>query len=227
MFLDAGATFGIHSSDFFTDYKYYLRGPSSTFNVPETVRFGVSSYQLTNVGFGLTAAYYRAVVRETYDFKPTAFDSALGLPPQGLSQSFTMSVIPAMITADYCPIDRQFATYVGAGAGVGIVSIQWDETTAASQATGARRSGERYSDTHIVPAFMVRTGVSLGLDRKISSSTTAAIHVELSYSYIPVRARLFERVASQIPVNDPGLRESYAVQAGGLGMHVGLTFFLR
>lgn len=227
LFLDAGATFGIHSTDFFRDYKYYLRGPSSTFNVPETVRFGMSSYQLPNIGFGVTSGYHRAVVRETYDFMPGIADSALGLPRQGLTQSFTMTVIPAIITADLYPIDRQFATYVGAGAGVAAVMIQWDETTSSSQLAGARRSGERYSATHVVPAVLLRAGISLGLDRQLSMSTAAAIHVEVSYTYVPVTAPIFERFGDQIPAAASDLRGDYRLQAGGLGLHVGMSFFLR
>lgn len=225
--VDVGATFGLHASEFFRDYKFYLRGPSSTFNAPETMRLSVSSYQLEHVSFGISASYYRAVVRETYDFRPGVFDTVLGLPPQTLSQALTMSVIPTILTIDYYPIDRQFTTYVGVGAGVAFSTLAWNEGTSASQSPGARRSGERYNATHVSPALMLRTGVSLGLDKLLARSTSASVHIEASYAWIPIAAPLFKTVANNLPTADQSLREDYVIQAGGLGIHLGLSFFLR
>ena len=225
-FADVGTLMGIHSTEFFRDYKRYLTGPSSTFSAPEIVRFGIGSYQFANIATGVTGGYYRAVVRETYQFRPELSDLSAGIPSQTLTQELIMTAFPAVITADYLPFGRQFATYVGAGLGLNIVGLSWREVISASQAPGARSSGERYNDTHIVPTALVRAGVSLGLDKVLSSTTSAAIHVEVSYVYSNLSAALFERLASRFP-SAGGMTDAYTVSAGGLGIHAGLSFFLR
>ena len=217
---------GIHSTDFFDDYKRFLTGPSSTFNAPEVIRFGVGSYQIPNVAMGVTGGYYRAVVRETYPFRPELADVSVTLPSQTLSQELVMTAYPAMATADYLPMGRQFATYVGAGLGLNVVSITWRETISASQAPGARASGERYNATHVAFAAMARAGVSLGLDHMLSSTTSAAVHIEVSYMYSHVSATLFDRLSSRFG-GDARMTAPYGISAGGLGIHAGVSFFLR
>ena len=217
---------GLHSADFFRDYRRYLMGPSSTFNAPEVMRVGIGSYQLDDVAFGLTTSYYRAVVRETYLAQPSRLDSTIRMPTQMLSQEIVGTAIPVFAMLDYVPLQRQFATYVGAGLGLCVASLQWTETASASQAVGARTSGERYRATHIVPAAMVRAGVSLGLDQRLSVSTSAAVHIEVCYTYIPVHAPMFERIADQFP-NATSMQQPYAIQMGGIGLHAGVSFFLR
>lgn len=224
--LDVGSVMGIHSADFFRDYKRVLGGPSSTFNAPEVLRVGVGSYQVPDVAFGLATSYYRAVVRETYLTQPALLDTTVRTPTQTLSQDIALTAVPVFATVDYVPMQRQFTTYVGVGLGLCVTSIRWDETTSVSQAVGARLSGERYRASHIVPAAMVRAGVSLGLDQRLSTTTSAAVHIEVTYSYIPVRAPLFERVASQVP-QLLSLRDPYTIQVGGIGLHAGVSLFLR
>lgn len=225
-FVDVGSLMGIHSSDYFDDYKRYLTGTSSTFNAPEIVRLGISSYQLQDIATGVTGGYYKAVVRETYQFRPELSDITADIPAQTLTQELVMTAFPAMVTADYLPFGRQFGTYIGAGFGLNIVGVTWREAISPSQAPGARSSGERYNDTHIVPTGLVRAGVSLGLDKVLSSTTSAAIHVEVSYMYSTFSAALFERLAPRFQ-GAGRMAESYTVSAGGLGVHAGISFFLR
>jgi hypothetical protein len=225
-FVDVGSLMGIHSTEFFTDYKRYLTGPSTTFNAPEIVRFGIGSYQIQNIAMGLTGGYYRAVLRETYQFRPELSDVTAGIPAQTLTQELVMTAFPAMVTADYLPLGRQFTTYVGAGIGLNIVSVSWREALSESQAPGARASGERYDGTHLVPTAMLRSGVSLGLDKVLSATISAALHVEVSYVFSNLSAPLFERLASRFPGAD-GMTAAYTVAVGGLGIHAGLSFFLR
>lgn len=225
-YVDVGSLMGIHSADFFRDYRRYLTGPSTTFNAPEIVRFGVGSYQIQDIATGVTSGYYRSVIRETYQFRPELSDGTAGIPAQTLTQELVMTAFPTMVTADYLPLGRQFATYVGAGIGLNIVSVSWREAISESQAPGARASGERYDDTHLVPTAMLRTGVSLGLDKVLSATTSAALHVEVSYVFSTLSAPLFERLASRFPSAD-GMTDAYTISVGGLGIHAGLSFFLR
>ncbi|MBU3741058.1 MAG: hypothetical protein FGM24_02115 [Candidatus Kapabacteria bacterium] len=226
MAVDIGSVMGMHAPEFFRDYKLYLQGPSSTFNAPEIVRVGIASYQFTGVAVGLTSGYYRGVVRETYLYRSERIDTSLRLPTQTLYQEITATAIPSMLTVDYVPNGRQFTTYAGAGIGMTVLRLSWNEELTASQASGARRSGERYNKTHLVPTFMARTGVSLGLDKHLTQNASAAIHIEVSYTYGVASAPLFSRIAKDIPTATP-LAAPYRVDVGGIGIHAGISIFLR
>ena len=156
-------TFGRHASEFFNDYTRYLGGLATTFDAPLGIGFGVSSFQIPDVGVGIKVSYSRSVVRESYLFT-SALDSTR--PDQSTSQNMTVSVVPVVLTLDYMPLNRQFTTYVGVTAGLAFTSIKWTETLAKTTLPGARASGERYDDSHVSPAVGARAGVSLGWDRR-------------------------------------------------------------
>lgn len=218
--------FGVHGKDFFDDYRALLGARSATFDVPVAVRLGVGSYQFDNATLGLVAGYYRAVLRETYDYRPFGADTATRAP-QSTTQSFTLSVIPAMLTADYIPFDKQFTGYVGAGAGIAVAAIHWEESLATLQSSFARVGGVRYDESHVVPAAMLRAGISLGLDHRPAARSRAALHFEVNYTWIPLHAKLFERTAATIGEGLPAQNRTYALQAGGIGVHAGVSIFVR
>ena len=224
--IDVGSLMGMHAPEFFRDYKRYLQGPASTFNAPEVLRIGIGSYQFTDIAVGLTSGYYRGVVRETYLYRSERIDSAMRLPTQTLYQEITATSIPTMLTVDYVPNGRQFTTYAGAGVGMSVLRLTWNEGLSASQVMGARRSGERYNEVHLVPTFMVRTGVSLGLDKHLSQHAAAAIHIEVSYTHSITSAPLFSSIANDIPATST-LVDPYRVDAGGFGLHAGVSIFLQ
>lgn len=216
--------FGIASSEFFQDYKSQLLGPASTFDAAEGVRGGVSSFQFPNVGIGLDVGYYRVAIRETYVFR-SIMDSTR--PDQTVGQDFVMNVVPVFATIDYYPVKRQFTAYVGAGVGLSFINIRWSESLSATQLPGARKSGLRYDDSHVVPSGQVRTGVSLGWDASPTAIVRPSLFFEITYTIIPFTAPLFSDVAPTL-VNPPDrLRSSYAIQAGGVGVHAGISLLLR
>lgn len=221
---DVFGTFGRHASQFFRDYSRYLGGVASTFDAPVGLGFGVSSFQIPDIGIGLKVSYSRSVVRESYLFT-SALDSTR--PNQTTSQNMTVSVIPVMLTLDYIPLDRQFTTYVGVAAGMAFTSIKWNEGLATVLLPGARASGERYDDSHVSPAIGARAGVSLGWDGRPDALVRPALFIEASYTFIPVSAPLFEEVAKTLPGSPARLREPYTIQAGGFGLHLGISLLVH
>ncbi len=217
---------GLHSTDFFKDYQSLLGGGASTFDVPIGLTFGISSFQLGDLAIGVTGSYYRATVRETYTYDPRFRDSAVG-PEQTLTQAIVMNVIPIFLTADYFPIQRQFTGYVGAGVGMGAVGMTWEESVANTPQGGSRPSGVRYDETHYTPAFLVRAGVSLGWDKRSTTRIGAALYFEVSYSVLPFSADMFQQFSQYVPALSQAAARSYRFQAGGIGIHGGVSIFLR
>lgn len=221
---DLFGTFGRNASEFFKDYRRYLGGQASTFDAPLGLSAGVSSFQIPDIGIGLMVSYSRSVIRETYLFT-SALDSTR--PIQSTSQNMTVSVVPVVLTLDYLPLERQFTTYVGVMAGLAFTSIKWNESLAKTTLPGARPSGERYDQSHVSPAVGARAGVSLGWDRRYDARVRPALFIEASYMFIPVSAPLFEETAKTLPGSPTRLRESYAIQAGGFGLHLGISLLVH
>ena len=223
----ASWTLGIDADAFFKDYQVVLGGKASGFDAPTGFGISLSSYQLGKASIGVSAGYYRAIVRENYDYKPLLADTSFG-PPQNITQNIALTCIPALLTIDYYPFDRQFTGYVGAGIGLGAATIEWTEQIATSQIIGARTGGERYNDTHLAPACMVRSGISLGLDNEVLSNVRAAIILEGSYLYMPLSAPLFAKTADSFVASTPSrLQQDYKIQAGGWQLRIGFVIFIR
>lgn len=216
--------FGIASSDFFQDYKSQLLGPASTFEAAEGIRGGVSSFQFPDVGIGLDVGYYRVALRETYTFR-SLLDSTR--PDQTVGQEFVMNVVPVFATVDYFPVKRQFTAYVGAGVGLSFINIRWNEALSATQLPGARKSGLRYDESHVVPSGQIRSGVSLGWDASPAAVVRPSLFFEITYTIIPFTAPLFSDVAPTLDNPPDRLRGAYAIQAGGVGVHAGISLLLR
>lgn len=220
-------TFGIDADALFRDYQLVFGGRASGFDVPVGFGGSLSTYQLNDVSFGVTAGYYRAVMRENYDYRPLLRDTSFG-PTQNVTQNMALTCIPAMISVDYFPVFRQFTGYVGAAVGFGHVSFQWNEELSSSTLPGARRGGERYNASHFVPALQIRTGVSLGLDGEVGNNVRAAITLEGGYLYMPLSAALMRDAASSFIASVPDrLQSDYRVQTGGMQLRIGFLLFVR
>ncbi|HLP29129.1 MAG TPA: hypothetical protein VK147_10865 [Candidatus Didemnitutus sp.] len=225
--LSAMWTFGIDADEFFKDYQLVLGGKSSGFNAPMGFSASLSTYQLGNASIGVMAGYYKAVVRENYNYDPLIIDTSFA-PPQNITQDISLTCLPAMLTIDYYPYNRQFTGFVGAGVGLGAATFRWTETITSSQSIGARLGGERYNETHLVPAVMLRAGVSLGLDDELGANIRAAITMEGGYLYMPLTAPLFAKTADSFVAQTPErLQGMYKIQSGGLQLRIGFVLFIR
>ena len=222
---DVNWTMGISAEEFFADYRSLVGGAASGFDIPVGVSGGLSSFQFGDACIGIMAGYYRAVVRETYTYDPRTSPRPTG-PEQGVSQTITMTVIPAMLMIDYFPVRRQFTGYVGAGVGLASLAFFWNEDLANINQQGARLGGVRYDETHLVPAAQVRAGVSLGFDDPLSSLAYAGVYLETGYTYIPFSAPLFEKTAETLAWSPPSTSQDYNIQAGGIVIRVGFEVIL-
>lgn len=220
-------TFGIGADELFRDYQTVFGGRASGFDVPVGFGASLSTYQVNDFSIGVSAGYFRAIVRENYDYRPLLRDTSFG-PSQNVTQNMALTCIPAMLSVDYFPVFRQFTGFVGLSAGIGHVSFRWDEELSSSTLPGARRGGLRYDRSHIVPAVQLRTGVSLGLDGEVGKNVRAALTLEGGYLYMPLTAAILRDAAASFVATVPErLRSDYRIQAGGMQLRIGFLLFIR
>jgi hypothetical protein len=221
---EVGWIFGIDASQFFRDYQAYLGGGASGFNSPTNIELSIGTFQLNNAPISLDVGYYRASVRETYEYNPERAPFPNG-PIQSVTQSILLTVVPTTIGIGYFQMDRQFSTYVDASAGIAFSNMYWEEQLSESTDPGARLSGVRYDDWQIAPVVAVKAGVVLFFDKRITQRARAGINIESGYSFIPLYIPMFQEAASFLVVS-PNANKEYYFQAGGLLLRFGLQVVL-
>lgn len=222
---DVGWVFGISATEFFADYRALLGAPSSGFDAPTAVNFNASSFIIADAPIGLSVGYYRAVVRETYDYDPDDY-LAPTTARQTVSQDLQLTVIPAMVTFDFFPIERQFTTYVGAAAGLGFANVYWSESLSPSTEPRNRQSGLRYDEWQVAPSIAVRAGVSLGFDKRLALRARAGIYVEGGYLNLPISGEYFAQTGATLAYDVPRTQGTYSIQAGGVIVRIGFSVLL-
>lgn len=219
-----GSTFGMAAPEFFEDYRSTLQSPSSTFGLPNSLSLSLCQYLTSSVSVGVIGQYYRLGIRESYVYRESPLNNAS--PSHNLSQELVITALPAFVVADYYPTNRQFTTYVGAGAGVAVTSLFWKETVESDTKAG-RPGGVYYDRTHVVPTGIIRSGISLGWDRAQTTKTSAAVTLDVNYTIVSVSAPLMEELAKYLEPKSGRGNSSYRFQLGGFGISVGITVIFR
>lgn len=208
---DFGWVFGMNSSDFFRDYRVEQGGSLSTIPPAMALHGGIGSYMWDDVVVGVHTGYYRGVFREVYDRDVPLTDSTTAMVTT--TQDFRMSVVPALVTIDYFPLRRQFTGYVGGGVGIASTSTYWSSSNSPLPGEISSTNAVQVDESTVVPAFMVRAGISLGWDRAMTTKTTASSTFEVRYTYIPVTVH-----------TEQG---DYLFTGGGIQFSIGVSVFLR
>ncbi|MBI2793396.1 MAG: hypothetical protein HYX66_01945 [Ignavibacteria bacterium] len=221
---EVGWVFGIDASQFFRDYQAYLGGGASGFNSPTNVELSIGTFQLSKAPFSLDVGYYRASVRETYEYNPDRAPIPNG-PTQSVTQTVLLTVVPTTIGIGYFQMNRQFSTYIDVAAGLAFANMYWEERLSESIKPGARLSGVRYDDWQIAPAVAIKAGVALFFDKRITERARAGINIESGYSFIPMYIPMFQETAKFLAVS-PSANKEYYFQMGGLLLRFGLLLVL-
>ncbi len=222
-----GWTLGIQAAEFIADYQGVLGGTAASFGIPVGGRASVNQHLTENLSVGLSGGYYRASIRESYVYDPQPPAGRLG-PRQAVTQSIEVTAIPVYAAVDYYASRRQFTGYVGSGVGLLFGNVLWTEDIQPSQLLGARTGGTRYNASIIAPLLMLRTGVSLGFDGPTNARSMTGIRVDVSYAISPLRGTYMASQFNSFAVPPPErLKESYAIDPGGLRVEIGFFILLR
>lgn len=216
----------VTATELFADYRYYLGGSASGFDIPTGVGFSISSYQFSNASIGLSTGYYRATMRESFTYNPESRPDPIG-PAQSVTESMLLTVIPTMITVDYHPTHRQFTGFVGFGLGLSASNMMWEESLSASADPGARYSGVRYNEWHATPLLNIHAGVSLGFDQIVGQRNRPGLFMEVGYQWMPVSAPFFAGTAKTFSTPPASLFRDYTIQAGGIVLRAGIELMVN
>ncbi|MBU3678594.1 MAG: hypothetical protein FGM32_03190 [Candidatus Kapabacteria bacterium] len=222
-----GWTLGTQATEFITDYQGVLGGSASSFGIPVGGRASIHQYVSENLSVGLSGGFFRASIRESYVYDPQPPAVRLG-PKQAVIQNIEVTAAPAYAVVDYYAGRRQFTGYFGAGVGLLFGNVLWTEDIQPSQLLGARTGGTRYNASIIAPAFMLRTGVSLGFDGPENARSLNGIRVDVSYAISPLRGTYMSSQFDSFAVPPPErLKGSYAIDPGGVRVEIGFFILLR
>lgn len=221
---------GVGSSDFTAEYGR-LGGTSFAFTPP--LSFGVTTkIALTeNLWGGASLESYRAHFQDSYFqnfMRMDGFDTVRGF--RNIYQDMQLKVLPVFVTLEYAPVQAQFRTYAGIGAGLAYTEVYWFESVSSSQQQDKRRGGLRMDDHYFSPAARIYARMELGFDRPQQEQGVMlhSLYVEARYSYIPVSLPLLRDVAQQIDDAPARWQDDITFQAGGLALALGINLqFLR
>lgn len=220
-------TLGIQAPEFIADYQSVLGGTASSFGIPIGARASINQYLNDNVSVGLSGGFFRASIRETYNYDPQP-PAERYAPTQNVTQSIVVTAIPSFATIDFYPVKRQFTGFFGVGLGLLFGDVLWTEEIQTSRLPGARTSGKRYAGSVLAPAVKLRTGVSLGFDGPVDARTATGIRVEVGYTVAPMQRAFMEGQFDSFAIALPErLLGEYVIDPGGVSIEIGICLLLR
>ncbi|HYF04411.1 MAG TPA: hypothetical protein VEC36_13590 [Patescibacteria group bacterium] len=221
-----GAVFGVGGYEFAQEYNnpFTIGGQGQSFDVPLNIG-GTAKFAFSKLRYGLAGDFSKAVMPDNYSqavvvLKNNQLDT-LGF--RDVSSNLSVSSIPLLVTVEFMPVEAQFSTYVGLGAGIAFNSVFWSESLASSVPADPRKGGVYIDESQITPAGRVYAGVELDFDkRRTSHSILGSLLLEVRYTYIPVSAPLLKEFA-KLPGAPSAWSEDFRIGGSGLGINIGVS----
>lgn len=207
-----------YTSNFFDIYQDLFEGVKNRFDETPAVFVGTKVYinkQFRAGAFGgvsqtnLSDSYYRE--------------------NDGIARSYNQDIkirnLPIYGIFEYVPYYTQFKSYLGAGFGININNVYWEENIGSSLKGDLRVGGINYEQTHITPMITFQTGMELGFDKFGKRSFLGGVIFEVKYQYTFRKLDIFHKVKDQFsPVIPDELNSAYSMGAGYICLSVGVCF---
>jgi hypothetical protein len=222
-----GGVYGVSASEFFKEYQnpFTIGGQASTFNIPLSYGASVKAAASPDLRYGLNGEFFKAVMQDNYTQQVVipANDEIDTIGARTVGSGLSVSSVPIIASIEYIPVESQFATYFGIGAGISFNKIYWSETVASTISNDPRRGGEYVNESNISPAARIYAGVELDFDkRRRAASILGSLLLEVRYTYIPVSAPLLKQFSS-FPGAPARWSEDFQVGGSGLGLSLGIS----
>ncbi|MES2767027.1 MAG: hypothetical protein V4642_14225 [Bacteroidota bacterium] len=222
-----GAVYGVSASDFFKEYNnpFTIGGKASSFNIPLSTGATVKAAYTQGIRYGVSGDFFKAVMRDNYDhavvvLKENQLDT---IGTRNIGSELSVSSIPVLATIEFIPVEAQFTTYFGVGAGVAFNKIFWKESVQTTVKNDPRTGGVYTDERKITPAGRIYAGVELDFDkRRRQSSILGSLLLEVRYTYIPVSSKLLEKFSS-FPGAPERWKDDFSVGGSGLGLNIGVS----
>lgn len=221
-----GFQFGLKTKEFFENYRYALGVKNPDFAPPFTLGTALK-VDLGTWRLGIDGEYFNANIDELQDVAVRNLPDTTVRGSRKLSESVSLRLIPLLLTAEFIPIQAQFRTYIGMGAGIGMARMTWTEKVTSTVANDSRTGGSLVDDSKTVPALRLYGGVQLGYDRMRSgSSHFGSLIIEARYTYMPYTVAAFRKIAGQFSAPLPSWNNEFTIGASALSLQIGVQFNL-
>jgi len=220
----AGPKFGYGSSEFTKNYVQYFDGRNNEFSAKLAFGATLKLEPSEGIRLGLLGEFAQTGFTEIYKQQIRPHRDSLPIGERAIEQQFAITSYPILLTAEIAPALNQFRTYIGAGIGVGIANISWQEKLNSSMINDMRTGGNYVDETSIAPAFTLYTGIELGFDKKVKQSIFAGVLIEAKYVYSGVSAPFFDKARKQFSSPPGSWSEKVYAGASAFAINVGVFF---
>lgn len=220
-----GQKHGLGSSAFFEQYVKYFGGANLNYPISFTYGASIKMELLSNIRFGINSEHFTSNYANTYVQK--AFSKPEDTIPnitRSISQKYSFSLTPLMLSAEYTPVASIYRTYFGAGIGAAFGKMEWTESVNSSDAFDKRTGGTYFNETVAGPAGMLYAGVELGFDRTIKNGDLFLLTAEARYTIIGISKPLFAKAVSQFTAPPAQWSEPVAIGASGISLQLGIAY---
>lgn len=216
----AGGAFSTGTHDFFDEYNNVIGGNQNSFTNPLLYGVGLKLQLDEGYRFSLTADMLGSNINEI--FEETLIHNNIMVTRQ-FYENLDASTIPVILGIELLPIDGQFRTYAGFGAGVSISSIKWDENIYDYDKKNKELSGVKYSSNGILPTIRFYAGLELGFDKRGREGFISSLIVEPRFTYIFRNERILNNIKERFDDRD-GWDKGFLISPAFVEIVVGLTF---
>lgn len=220
-----GQKHGLGSSAFFDQYVKYFGGTNLNYPISFTYGASIKMELLQNIRFGIngerfSSNYANGYVQKTFakpeDTIPNIFRT--------ISQKYSFSLTPILLSAEYTPVASIYRTYFGAGIGAAFGKMEWTESVSSTDAFDKRTGGTYFNEAVAGPAGMFYAGVELGFDRTIKNGDLFLLTAEARYTIIGISKPLFAKAAPQFTAPPAQWSEPVAIGGSGISLQLGIAY---
>ena len=217
--VNLGFPFGFASEDFFSIYRNELDGKNEYTRHSPTISIVYKTWLTPNFRMGLSANILRSTFSDYYYTSGANFS-------RNHTQEIVTQTLPIILSGELIPYDKQFRSYIGGGVGINVSNINWEERVNSTYQLDKRKGGLHYSETSLVPAFRMFSGLELGFDEFPESEFLGSIIFELQYTYSFRNPNLFKSIKNQLIEPSEVLNKRIKFLPGYFSFHLGLSLNL-
>ncbi len=225
IYAQIGFSMASESKEFFDKYGELLGGFKTSFNKNPALGAGVKFQFSENFRYCVEFEYLKFKLMDNYSLEIAELDEKW---IRSFSQRITIEDYPVLVSLEYMPINQQFRTYVGAGAGVLISSTVWNESVDSNIPRDSRKGGKHYDEVNYFPSFRFYVGTALGFDKIDAKSLFGGLTVELKYNYSLREFDIFHEISEQMEELDKrkNFKQELTILPGYIGLYIGATLNL-
>lgn len=214
-----GAVLNNRNSEFFEIYRKDLGGNIDDFKISPTAGLTIKYGYKDVMRLGVSVSYYSF---RLYDEMEQEINSSVQARRE-IVEDFDWTDIPILFIAEYNPKkSHQFKSYAGAGIGVVVSKVFWNEEIQTYD-WDIRQGGIVYDEFQFYPTFRLYFGTELGFDKEKKESLLGGITFEPRINYILRKDDLFYPIQSQIENQFHGLGKSFWFNNFIFELNIGLT----